>query len=78
MSVHAARLAVPSATRSRWWPSRKWWTATIIAAGGFLGTLAMHSWHWTPEFAGAVITIGTQRLVAYLVVNDDAGTTAST
>ena len=75
MSVHAARLAARTAPRSRWWPSRKWWTATIIALGGFLGTLAMDSWHWTPAFAGAVITITTQRLVAYLVVNDDVNPT---
>jgi hypothetical protein len=71
MSVHAAHLATRSATGSARWPTRKWWAATIVALGGFLGTLAMHSWNWTPEFAGAVITIATQRLVAYLVPNDD-------
>lgn len=72
MAVHAAHLAARVSARSTWSPTRKWWAATIVAFGGFLATLAMHSWHWTPEFAGAVITIGTQRVVAYLVPNDDA------
>lgn len=72
MSAYVAHAVARSAARSTWWPTRKWWAATIIAFGGFLGTLAMHSWSCTPEFAGAVITIGTQRLVAYLVLNDSA------
>jgi hypothetical protein len=73
MSAYAAHLAA----RTNWWPTRKWWAATIVAFGGFLATMATHSWHWTPEFAGAVITIGTQRLVAYLVPNDDGSKNAA-
>ena len=65
-------LAAHIATRTSWWPTQKWWAATLVAVGGFLTTLATHSWHWTPEFAGAVITVVTQRLVAYIVSNDSA------
>jgi hypothetical protein len=43
----------------------------VIAVGGFLSTLATTGWDWTPEFTGAVITVGTQRVVAYLVPNED-------
>jgi hypothetical protein len=68
MSALAVRVVAPAS----WWPTRKWWAATIVAFGGFLTTLATQSWHWTPEFAGAVITIATQRVVAYVVKNDDA------
>ena len=68
VSALAAHVVAPA----RWWPTRKWWAATIVAFGGFLTTLATQSWHWTPEFAGAVITIATQRVVAYVVKNDDA------
>jgi hypothetical protein len=71
MSALAARV-VASATPVSWWPTRKWWAATIVAFGGFLTTLATQSWHWTPAFGGAVITIATQRVVAYVVKNDDA------
>jgi hypothetical protein len=71
MSALAAR-AVASSTPVSWWPTRKWWAATIVAFGGFLTTLATQSWHWTPAFAGAAITIATQRVVAYFVKNDDA------
>lgn len=67
MVALAERVAVPAA----WWPTRKWWAATLVAFGGFMATLAAHSWQWTPEFAGVVITIATQRVVAYVVKNDD-------
>jgi hypothetical protein len=70
MTVSAAAAAVARASHSKWWPTRKWWAATIVAFGGFLATLATHNWHLTPEFSGAVITIATQRLVAYVVPND--------
>lgn len=68
MSVHAAYLTASS----KWWPSRKWWAATVVALGGFLTTLATQSWAWSPAFAGALVTLATQRLVAYLVPNDDS------
>ena len=64
-------LAAHITARSNWWPTQKWWAATLVAFGGFLTTLATHSWHMTPEFEGAVITIVTQRLVAYVVSNDE-------
>ena len=31
-----------------------------------------HPWHWSPVFAGAAPTLVTQRLVAYLVPNEDS------
>ncbi len=67
----AAARVVTDASRSPWWPTRKWWAATVVAFGGFLGTLATQNWTWTTAFSGAVITIATQRFVAYLVPNGD-------
>lgn len=61
--------AVKTAAHSRWWPTNKWWAATVVALGGFLTTLATHSWGWTPELSGVLITISTQRIVAYIVPN---------
>ncbi len=54
-----------------WWPTRKWWAATVTALGGFLVTLATTGWDFTPEFNGALITIATQRVVAYLIPNQE-------
>jgi hypothetical protein len=71
MTARAAGSAVARASHTKYWPTRKWWSATVVAAGGFLATFATNNWHWTPEFAGAVITIATQRLVAYIVPNGD-------
>lgn len=67
MSALAARVV---ATQTSWWPTRKWWAANDRRLGGFLTALAPQSWHWTPQFARAVIT--TQWVVAYVVENDDA------
>jgi hypothetical protein len=69
MAVHAAYLA----QRPTWSPTSKWWAATIVAVGGFLTTFASQGWHWSPAFAGAFITIATQRVVAYLVPNESSG-----
>lgn len=55
-----------------WWPTRKWMAATVIAVGGILATLATTGWDFTPEMNGALITILTQRVVAYLLPNDDS------
>lgn len=68
MTAFAERIAV----RRSWAPTTKWWAATIVAVGGILTTLSTQGWNWSPQFAGAVITIVTQRLVAYVVSNDDA------
>jgi len=67
MTAYAASLAA----RTNWRPTSKWWAATVIAAGGFLTTLATQNWEWSPAYAGALITIATQRVVAYLVPNED-------
>ena len=53
-----------------WEPTKKWWSATVVAIGGFLATLASTGWHWTPAISGAAITIVTQRVVAYITPND--------
>jgi hypothetical protein len=53
------------------WPTRKWWAATVTAVGGFVATLASTGWHFTPQLNGALITIATQRVVAYIVANED-------
>jgi hypothetical protein len=66
MAVHAAYLT----ERKSWSPTSKWWAATIVAVGGFLTTFASQGWEWSPAFAGAFITIATQRVVAYLVPNE--------
>jgi hypothetical protein len=67
MTAHAASV-VPHETQ--WWPSRKWWAATVTALAGILGTLATTGWAFTPAIVGALITLACQRLVAYLVPND--------
>ena len=53
------------------WPTRKWWAATITAVGGILVTLATTGWDFTPELNGALITLATQRVVAYVTPNED-------
>jgi hypothetical protein len=67
MAVHA----VAYAAQSDWWPTQKWWAATITALGGFLTTWATQGWQWSPTYSGAAITLVTQRVVAYLVKNSD-------
>jgi hypothetical protein len=54
-----------------WWPTRKWWAATILAVGGILATWAAGGWDWTDPLSGAAITLVAQRMVAYLVPNHD-------
>jgi len=66
MTAEAVGVAVKS-----WWPTQKWWAATITAAGGFLVTLSTTGWDFTPELNGALITIATQRVVAYVTPNDN-------
>jgi hypothetical protein len=61
---------VEAAELGTWWPTRKWWAATILAFGGILATWATAGWGWTDELSGAAITLLTQRVVAYLVPND--------
>jgi hypothetical protein len=54
-----------------WWPTRKWWAATVLAIGGILSTWAAGGWDWTDPLSGAAITLLAQRIVAYLVPNHD-------
>jgi hypothetical protein len=53
-----------------WLPTKKWWAATITGVGGLLVTLAATGWDFTPEMQGALITIGVQRIAAWLYPND--------
>jgi hypothetical protein len=39
--------------------------------GGFVATLASTGWSFTPELNGALITLATQRVVAFIVANED-------
>ena len=55
---------------ANWEPTKKWWSATVVAIGGFFATLASTGWNWTPAMSGAAITIVTQRVVAYITPND--------
>jgi hypothetical protein len=52
-----------------WWPTPKWWAATVLAASGLLATWGGTGWHWSNTLSGATITLVGQRLVAYLVPN---------
>jgi hypothetical protein len=54
---------------AKWMPTRKWWVATVTAVGGFLTTWVATG-QWTKELSGALITIGTQRVVTYLTPNE--------
>jgi hypothetical protein len=59
------------AVKPTWWPTRKWWTATILAVAGILSTWAAGGWDWTDALSGAAITLIAQRLISYLVPNQD-------
>ncbi len=51
-------------------PTRKWVAATVIAVGGLLTTWVATG-QWTRELSGVAVTLLTQRIVAYIVPNDD-------
>jgi hypothetical protein len=53
----------------KWWPTTKWWAATITAIGGILVTW-VSTGAWSKELTAAALTLLTQRAVAYLVPND--------
>ncbi len=60
------------------WPTQKWWAATILAMTGLLTTWGGTGWHWTNTLSGATITLLGQRLVAYIVPNQDTSGGMST
>jgi predicted cobalt transporter CbtA len=62
--------ATPAARVASRMPTNKWWAATVLAVGGLLTTWASAG-EWTAALTGAAITLVTQRIVAYLVPNDD-------
>jgi hypothetical protein len=59
-------------TRSSWgWaPTRKWWTATIIALGT-VGTAWAEAGDWNQTLTVAAIGILVQRATAYIVPNEE-------
>jgi hypothetical protein len=67
MEARAAAVAVETASAM---PTRKWWTATVLAVGGLLTTW-VSAGEWTTALTGAMITLVTQRIVAYLVPNEE-------
>ena len=54
---------------SKWWPTAKWWTATISALIGF-PIIWWVTGHWTRDLTGQAITIVGQRVLAYFVPNN--------
>lgn len=53
-----------------WQPTKKWWAATVIGVAGVI-TLWIQGGQWTAEISVALVTLLSQRIVAYLVPNDD-------
>jgi hypothetical protein len=57
----------PSASAA---PTRKWWAATVTGAAGILTLFATHGWHFDQETTIPLITIVSQRIIAYLIPNE--------
>ena len=53
-------------------PTRKWWAALITGAGG-IAVMALSTGSWDIEESIALVTLLTERSVAYLVPNDPSG-----
>lgn len=64
-------VAPPAPATPTRWPTRKWWAATILAVAGILTTWAGAGWEWTDALSGATITLVAQRIVAYLIPNQE-------
>jgi hypothetical protein len=68
MTTHTGTLALEAKS---WWPTRKWWAATITAVAGMLVTLSTTGWEMSTAMQGTLITLGAQRIIAYLIPNED-------
>jgi hypothetical protein len=53
-----------------WWPTAKWWTATLSALIGFPVIWWVTGAQWTRDLTGQAIAIVGQRILAYFVPND--------
>jgi hypothetical protein len=53
-----------------WGPTRKWWAATVIGVAGLV-TLWIQKGHWDSEVSVALVALLSQRIVSYLVPNQD-------
>lgn len=71
MDAATPAAATPTTGVPTWWPTRKWWAATVLAVAGILTTWATQDWAWSNELTGIAITLGAQRVVAYLIPNQD-------
>jgi len=69
MSAITASASAQPLHTAAWWPTPKWWAATILAASGILATWGGTGWHSNNTLSGALITLLGQRLVAYLIPN---------
>lgn len=54
-----------------WWPTRKWWYATVIAAGGLATMLLTGESEVTDEETIAVVTFVVQRIASYILPNKE-------
>ena len=54
-----------------WWPTRKWWAATVVGAGTVATDWAVTG-HWSQALTIAAVGLGVQRATSYLVPNESA------
>lgn len=67
MRAHAKRR--PASTRdASWWPSRKWWAATVVGAGT-VGTAWAEAGHWSASLTVTAIGLAVQRFTAWALPN---------
>jgi len=52
------------------WPTRKWWASTVVGVTGVV-VLGINAGEWTSEVTIAVVTIVSQRIIAFLVPNNE-------
>ena len=56
---------------NKWLPTRKWWYATVIAAGGLATMLLTGEPEVTDEETIALITFAVQRIGSYILPNGE-------
>lgn len=60
---------LPMEEPTSWVPTRKWMAATSVAAAGILTLMASHGWHFDEHTTIALITVVSERAVAYFLPN---------
>lgn len=66
-------MTVPVRGVPRWAPTWKWWSATVVGAGG-IATAAAQAGHWSQTLTVTAIGLAVQRLVAWITPNTTGGT----